>query len=401
MKAVLVSPIPIERVAVLAELAWMERRPELGIVCRAAQGGGGRIARALVQAVLPGLGDAGADNVIAWCTMLGLFDRGGALTPLGEDVARSDEAPVPEQGAYGMWLASHPVLGRRILALERKSSTPNLRAGALAPLPFEPDRGAVFRSVVDRRERFVLRDLLADHGQLRCIPGTTQATCTLRWRLDFDTGRNEWQLDGTIESPQGGMAPMQHDPEAVELDLWGLAAAWGEGPLARFGRWQPSARRLAVAFEGLSEAEQDSFRKALRLDRAEVPGKGSYTDVTVEDVPIGPATASDAQRWARARLDRRLARKPAYRSRAAVRQLFVELVQGTPLERFQPVLPAHDDLVGGVLHEEDPARYWSLVAPVDLAPRPVSPEELAALRVGEGTSRATAESAVGLGGARP
>jgi len=391
MKATLLSHIPVERVAVFAELAWIERRPELGILCRAAQGDGGRISSERVQSVLPGLRAAGANNVIAWCETLGLFNRGGVLTALGEEVARSNEAPVPEQGVYRLWLARHPVFGRRILALERRSSTPDLRFGELKPLPFEPERGVVFQSVVDPRERFVLRDLPTNHGQIRCIPGTTRATCQFQWRLDFDANRDEWQLDGTIESPQGAMTHMKHDPESVGLDLWDLAAMWGAGPLLKFGRWQPAARRLAVAFNGLSEAEQDTFCKTLRLDQADVPDKGRYTDVIVEDVPIGPASADDAQRWTRSRFDRRLARKPAYRSRATVRQVFIELVQGTPLEQFQPVLPAHDDLVGGGLHAQDPALYWSLVAPVDLAPRTVPPQELASLRAGVRASGVSAE----------
>lgn len=393
MKAILSTSIAVERVAVLAECAWLERRPELELVCRAAQSAGGLLSREQVRSVLPGLEDTGAGNVIAWCEMLGLVDRGGTLTPLGAEVARSGEAPVPEQGAYDLWMAEHPILERRILALERQSANPKLRFDELEPLPFEPERGVVFRSVVDRRERFVLRALLSNHGQIRCIRSPTRATCRLEGRLDFDAGRDEWQLVGTIEGPNGAMVSLQHEPESAGLDLEVLSRVWGDGPLAKFGRWQPAERRLAVAFDGLSAEEQDTFRKTLRLDRADVPGKGSYTTAILEDVRIGPATAVDAQRWARARLDRCLEKEPAYRSRAAVHQLFTELVQGTPLELFQPVLPAHDALVGGGLHAREPALYWSLVAPVDLAPRPVPPEELAELRAGAQVGGAATEGA--------
>ena len=383
MKALLEATIAVERIAAVAEIAWLKRRPELALLCRAAVDAGGRLAPETVQAVLPGLGEAGARNVVAWCRTLGLVNGGGALTELGERVARGDEAPVPEQGAYDLWLAQHPVLGRRILAIARVTSSARLRPEKdLTPLPFAPEQGVVFRSVVEPRERFVLRGFLANHGEIRCVRGTTGAMCRLRWRLDFEAGRDEWRLDGALESPQGGMAPVQHEPETEGLDLWALVAAWGAGPLVGHGRWQASECRLAVGIGGLSEAEQESFRKTLRLDRADVPGNGSYEGVLLEDVPIGPASAYDAQRWARARLDRSLARDPIYRSRGAVRWLFDELVQGTPLERFAPELPAHDELTGGALHAQEPALYWSMVAPVDLAPRRVPPEELAALRVG-------------------
>ena len=61
-------------------MAWLERRPELELLCRAAQSDGGLISGATVQQVLPGLSDIGADNVVSWCRMLQLCDEKGGLT---------------------------------------------------------------------------------------------------------------------------------------------------------------------------------------------------------------------------------------------------------------------------------------------------------------------------------
>lgn len=384
MRCVLTTEIPVSRVAVFAEMAWMQRRPELGLLCRAARDHGGRITTAIVQSALPGLPDAGADNVIAWCRMLGLCDARGGLTALGEEVADADEAPVPEQGVYGLWLAEHPVLGRRVLSIERLAANRDQRYESIEPLAVDPDRGTVFRSVLDAKERFMVRDLPTNHGQPGGLVGETRATCRLRWTLDFDQARNLWQLDGLIEAPQGNgkhaMRPIQHEPESVELDLWNLIVTWSTGPLSPFGRWQAGERRLAVAFTGLTEGEIDTFHKSLRLRRVEIPGKGSYEDVTLEDVPVGPATAQDAQRWAMARFDRHLATKPGYRSRAEVRAQFAQLTEGTPLEPFSPTLPSHDDLLAQA--GKDPERFWSLAAPVDLSPYPATSDDLGPLRIG-------------------
>lgn len=384
MRCVLTTEIPVSRVAVFAEMAWMERRPELGVLCRTAREDGNRITTAVVQSALPGLPDAGANNVIAWCKMLGLCDGRGGLTALGEDVADADEAPVPEQGVYGLWLAQHPVLGRRVLAVERLASNRDQRFESVEPLAVDPDRGKVFRSVLDGKERFMVRDLPTNHGQPGALIGDTRATCRLRWTLDFDQARDQWQLDGTIEAPQGNgkhaMRPMQHEPESDGLDLWNLASTWATGPLSSFGRWQANERRLAIAFDGLAEGELDTFRKALALRRVEIPGKGVYENVTLEDVPVGPASAQDAQRWAMARFDRHLSAKPAYRSRAEVREQFAQLTEDTPLEAFAPTLPAHAELLSQA--SKDPHRFWSLAAPVDLAPFPVTPDDLGPLRVG-------------------
>lgn len=394
MRCVLTTDIPVSRVAAFAEMAWMVRRPELGLLCRTAREHGNRITTAVVQSALPGLPDAGANNVIAWCKVLGLCDARGGLMALGEDVADSDEAPEPEQGVYGMWLAEHPILGRRVLAVERLASNRDHRFESIEPLMVDPDRGKVFRSVLNGKERFMVRDLPTNHGQPGGLVGDTRATCRLRWTLDFDQARDQWQLDGVIEAPQGNgkhaMRPMQHEPESDGLDLWNLASTWATGPLSSVGRWQAGERRLAVAFNSLAEAELDSFRKTVTLRRVEIPGKGAYDNVTLEDVPVGPAAAQDAQRWAMARLERHLSVKPGYRSRAEVREQFAQLTEDTALEVFAPTLPSHDDLL--LQASKDPERFWSLAAPVDLSPFPAASDELGPLRIGSPAPIAATEA---------
>lgn len=384
MRCVLTTKIPVHRVAIFAEMAWMERRPELGLICRAAREHRGRITTDVVWSVLPTLAEAGANNVIAWCTMLGLCDKSGALTRVGEGVASTDEAPVPEQGVYGLWIAPHPILGRRVLAAERLASKPDQRFESVKTLAVEPDRGEVFRSVLDRKERFIVRDLPTTQGKPSGLAYDTKATCTLSWTLDFDQEKDWWQLSGLIEDPQRqgkeAMSSIQHEPESQKLDLWKLAEAWGRGPLASIGRWNAKQRRLALAFKGLSDRELDSFSKTIELDKVEITGNGSYESVKLEDVPISPATASDAQHWAMKRLDNAMSTTPNYRSRAGVRELFAQLTEGTPLEELKPELPAHDEMLQ--LASKDNERFWFLAAPVDLSPSLASIDELGPLQIG-------------------
>jgi hypothetical protein len=393
MKCVLSTEIAVMRVAVFAEMAWMERRPELGLICRAARENGYRFTRDIVQALLPGLQNAGENNVIAWCKMLGLCDGHGGLTALGEDVADADEAPVPEQGVYGLWLAQHPLLGRRVLAAERLAASRDQRFESITPLAMEPDRGRVFRSVLNGKERFLLRDLPANHDESGGLVLETKANCRLRWTLDFDQARDQWQLEGVIDAPQSNgknaLSLMQHEPESDGLDLWGLASTWAMGPLSAFGQWRTGERRLVVPFDGLAASEVDTFRKTLILSRVQVPGKGVYENVTLEDVPIGPQSARDAQLWAMARFDRKLSLHPAYRSRAAVREQFTTLAEETPLEAFEPTLPSHEELLRQATR--DSARFWSLAAPVDLSPFPVESDLLGELRLGAPPAIAVSE----------
>lgn len=396
MRVVLSTDLPVFRVAVFAEMAWMERRPELGLLCRAARDTGNRISPAAVQAALPGLSDAGASNVLNWCRMLDLCDRNGGLTALGEDVAESNEAPVPEQGVYGMWLTKHPVIGNRVLSVERLASQRDPRFNDIQLLNDEPDRGKVFQSVLDPKERFVVRDLPSNHGKTGCVLGTTKAQCRFRWTLDFDAEQDQWQLDGKVEAPQGNgkyaMKAIRHEAETDGLDLWRLAETWASGPLARIGRWDPAARRLTVAFDGLTEAEVESFQKSIPVQRVEIPGKGVYEKATIEDVPIGPRSREEGQRWALDRLSRLLRGNPKYRTRADLFSAFVDVVDDTPLEQTRPLLPSHRAFESSDQLRASPEQYWALVAPVDLAPQPVADEELRPRKVGVEASEVNREA---------
>lgn len=406
MRAHLQTPLTVHHVEVFAEMAWIERRPELGLLCRAARERE-QLTPAVVQEVLPGLSETGAQNVVAWCQHLGLCGRRGELRPLAENVAVSDEAPVPEQGVYGLWLARHPVLGSRILSVERRSHRKNMRVDQIQPLPLTPDRDTIFCSVVEPTERFLLRGLPGDvgdaNGQLCGVQEETAATCDLHWRLDFDEERDTWWLSGEIEVPQreqreqrerrgkarnGGRArqSMRFAEESAGLTLSAVAGAWGRGPLRDFGVWEPRERRLAVSFATVDEGSVDTFLAAYTLAQAEIHDFGVFYDVRLEDVPLRPATADDAQAWAMARFNRRIDKKPSYRSRADVRQIFARVVEETPLERFSPTLPSHEELLAEAGRAGNLDRFWSLAAPVDLAPYPVSAEELGPMQIVDGAA---------------
>lgn len=380
MKAVLTTPINIEKVTAVAEMAWLERRPELGLVCRAARHGGGLTAAA-VQSVLPGLGDAGARNVVSWCVTLGLCDSQGGLTRLGEDAAENDQAPVPEQGVYRLWLVEHPLMGRRILHVERQGAEQDrLRFDDIQPLPIHPDSAVTFQSVVDGRQHFIFRKFPSNHAQPGCVRESSRSECQMRWVLDFDQESTSWQLEGHLDSGSRGSQESEHKAEQVDIDLWAELESWAHGPLDPHGKWQAAERRLAVPFEALVEAEQDSFRKTLKLQHVDVRGKGRWQNLMLSDVSIGPQNASDAERWALSRLKRTLLKKPGYRSRAELRERYAMLGEGTPLEPFAPALPDHAALLGEL--KDDPGMFWSLAAPVDLAPHRVPREELQSLRIG-------------------
>lgn len=385
MRTVLSVSLNVQRVAVFAELAWMERRPELAALCQNARVQGGLLTTQVIQQTLPGLSATAARNVLESCQVLGLIDKHGQLTLIGDDVAHAQQVPVPEQGVYAFYLTEHPLLGKRILSVERQSSTRDIRFEDIRPLPLVPDAGVIFRSVLDA-SRFVLRGFpgsTARGAAPEGIVSSTQTQCRLRWTLDFEASTPEkqsyWVLEGKLESGAAASS-IEHSPEVAPLDLRRLANAWGEGPLAVYGRWDEAQQRLQVALEGLTEQEQEQFRKSYTLPRVGVFNKGQYEQVSLEDVPIAPLSTAESDRWARKRLVRALARHKGFLSRAALRTLFLSLTEDTPLESSNPTLPGHDALLESL--KRVPETFWKLAAPVDLAPFASSPAELAPLQVG-------------------
>jgi hypothetical protein len=383
MRTELVHEVSVARYAVFAEMAWLERRPELGFICRLARDSGRRITLSVVQQALPGLADVGSENVVRRCQELHLCDPSGSLTGLGEDVADTDKAPVPEQGVYDVWAVHHALLGSRMLHVERLNSSRDGRFDDIKSISVDFEQGRIFASVVDRQSRFVLRSFPSSHGALGAIHLPTRARCQVRWVLDWTREANEVRLDGVIDAGSREH-PISHEPEQVEIDLWRLMQNWALGPLRDHGDWSDHNRRLAIAFTELSVEEQESFTKELDLGEVEIPRYGRWSGVRLSDVPIGPATAGDAGQWAMGRLDRRLEGSEVHRTRAEIRWLFADVTEGTPLAPWDPTLPDHDTVLAR--YKDNPGLFWRLAAPVDLAPLATPQEELGPMKIGEDAS---------------
>ncbi len=381
MRATLTTTLPIDRLAVFAEMAWLERRPELGALCRGARDAGGCLDATVVEAALPGLGDAGRENLVRWCRMLGLVDGGGALTALGHETAETDRAPVPEQGVYGLWVTAHPIVGRPILEAERLPVDRSARFESVEPLRRAPDLGTLHRSVLDPEQAFVLRDLPCNHGQPGRLvePGVSRSELT--WTIDFESDADGWRMAGILDVG-AGPETFQTEPRSAGIDSTELLADWARGPLRAHGSWDPQRGLLQVAFASVDREEARTFRRSLTLERVEIDEAGAWSDVELDGVPIGPATDEEALAWGVALLVERVCREPAPRTRAQTRDLLGELTSDTPLGDGPVAVPAHEALLDRVAAEDPTGRaFWSLAAPVDLAPSRVPPPQLRELAV--------------------
>ncbi len=363
MRLTLQSELSVRCIAVFAEMAWMERRPELGQLCRAACDSG-LLDRDAIEAVLPGIPDQGVDHLLNACLEWGLCDDQFHLTHLGERLAETDEAPIPEQGLYKMWIIDDPAVGCQILAVERLSSSWDLRFEDPHPLKNPPPCHQVFTSVIDDR-KFMVRGFPANHDELECLEMPTEAHCQLLRVYDFEQERQQTLLTGQIEAPLGrGLCPIQQAPEERSMPLFHWVEHWDFGTQ---GEWDPKHHWLAVPLSTLSDREKDHFEKTITLDLIEIPEQGIFENVTLESVPLGPQSAAAAQVWAMDCFDRALAKNGSPLSYSAICALFDRFTVGTPLEPFHPKMPSKEELLQKAQAEGDLSQYWGWAAAFDLA----------------------------------
>jgi hypothetical protein len=98
-----------------------------------------------------------------------------------------------------------------------------------------------------------------------------------------------------------------------------------------------------------------------------IQGRGDYSAVEVVDVPVGPNSAAEAQRWVQALLCACIAEENGYVPSGRVLHLFQEVLRGSPLEEHGVKLPVTEVLMKQLSAAGRMRSSWMLAAPSDLA----------------------------------
>ena len=197
MKATLEAEVEIWNIAVFAELAVWEQRPDLQLLCMLARDRGG-LDEGAIDSVLPGLSERARTNLVRHLGYVQLTDRYGSLTALGRHCASSGEAPAWEQGAYHLLVARHPLFDSYILDFKRASGDAYDRDFDLDELPrwLSPDRDRVFTSAIGGTRRFSLGAFPAARGHDPACRGWELEPGKLSWEIDLQNGANQWTISG-------------------------------------------------------------------------------------------------------------------------------------------------------------------------------------------------------------
>lgn len=369
MKARLETDVEIRDIAVFAELAVWEKRPDLQVLCATAQA---RDRKALdeeaIDTVLPGLSLRARGNLLRHLGYLRLVGRDGTLTALGRRCASSGEAPAWEQGVYRILVASHPLfdVNHHVLDFIRVPGDGLDRDfDRREPLPswLSPGHDRVFTSVFERSRRFSVVKFPAERGQDPICRSEETVTGKLRWDIDLASGGNKWTIEGQVgEKWRKGGGKFRSMPESVDPDeLVDLFADWEP-------RWNPRTARVEMAYDGkIGPDGRESFRRSWKYGRWQVKKFGSFDEVEVRDVPVGPETKDDARIWATAILVARAEAGDGYMAPGDWRSKWAATIEDTPLAKCAGNAP---DPVG--LSEVDgrplAARTrWLLTAGADLS----------------------------------
>lgn len=359
MKALLQSEVELWNIAAIAEIAVWERRPELQHLC-AVVPERGTLGPGEVDRVLPGLSDAARRNIVRHLSYLRLIDDRGELTLLGRRCAATGQAPAWELGGYYFLVAVHPLFRCHVIDFQRAPADGkdwNFNSTESVPAWFRPDPDRVWTSAFDGTLKFTLQRLPSPHGADPRWRASKLPPAKLVWKIHLESGENTWHIEGELEGPRA----FRSQPESVlPQKLTSLFAAWDD-------RWNPGTRRVAMAYDGTAAAGRDSFIRSFRYPEVKAGELGTFSDVVVDGVPVGPGSAAESRSWAIALGIARIAAADVYCSKDAWATEWDAVVHGTPLDPDAGKVLA-PDAVGDLGGKPLPVRTrWLLCAPSDLA----------------------------------
>lgn len=283
------------------------------------------------------------------------------LTPSGETALASDNVFVPELGSWVLWATDDPLVRDVLLRVEPwsepsaydevlgngRETGPTRRFEAL-PAWLHDTVGRSLSVLGGARGRSRIESLEPDGEVVDPLADV---------RASWDVGAGRLRLSGSI-----GGAPVDASIAAPPLTV---AQVW-EGLLRTEGlasRWDATRSALLTAFDETTSAERETLRRELQIKRPVVSGLGSFSPVTIPQLPLRPMSAEDATHWAQWRLRERVR---DYATSARYETWSAESV--APLAEFRPVVADRAQLASAAWAErgERPAPFaWHLMAAKD------------------------------------
>lgn len=294
-----------------------------------------------------------ARRLLAVCSRLGLLsDNNGRhrLTDQGRVALERGSVFLPEERRWEVAIVDDPLLPGQLLTVRRLEERA-VKAGALTALPrwLRTTAAAPLRPLMDA---FPVRvDSLA--GQ-----GVRVDSARIVVELSIDDDSADVFVSGKIGDHSLGIgtdAPPLRFPEVWQA----LVDGAGLG-----GRWDAQQELLRVGFDDVNDDEVEALARRQSFRAPALDGLGAFDSIE-HVVPLAPASAPHAARWALERTLRRLRGHVA--DDAALAAVFAEAA--TPFSSFKlpsPTLPEVLPFARGDRAKPPSAAWWWLQAGRDL-----------------------------------
>ena len=278
----------------------------------------------------------------------------------GETAIDTGKVLVPEYGAWTIWASEDPLLPTPILRVEAWNE----------PSAFDEIKSKKRESSEERSHEDLpdwLREVVkrpitpaagADRISIDHLEDKAEAVETNdTLRLSWNVGDGRLQLTGALEGKK--VATELEAPPILPDQTW-LILLEEEALLEQ---WDMDRQQLRVTFDDTDDTEREAMSRDLGFESPEIPDCGEFEPVTVREVPITPATETDAQSWAKWRLRTRIqdyataGRYAAWCAEAA-----------DPFDQYEIELPTRtelfDEVCNRTTNRPDP-KFWHLVAAED------------------------------------
>ena len=164
----------------------------------------------------------------------------------------------------------------------------------LTELPswLKPILERVYVSAIDPRAAFSVAKFPSSRGTNARGRVEKLEAARVTWEIDLTTGLNTWRVEGTVENPNRSFRSSPRS--VVPSNLANIYSQWEQ-------RWtRPLGSSLWSLTAASKPAVGEEFRRRFNYRSVQLPLFGSFSDVVVDGVPVGPASNADAREWATA-----------------------------------------------------------------------------------------------------
>ncbi len=335
MKTTLRAPVDLFEIYAFAEVAVWQKRLELQRLLRAGEAVG-KINENIVGSALPGLSKSACRNLLNSIEHLQLIDAHGTITDFGRRCSNTGEAPSWELGVFRFLVAKHVCFGAWPLAFIREKPDGHDRDFNLDVVPdwFAPTPQRTWTSAFEDKQSFTLSRFPTKPGQNAVCRMDRLPAAELVWQIDLTTGKNLLHVEGSVPGSEGKSESFRSMDLAVgEDETRGYFGTWEP-------RWNNAAGRVLLRYDGHADKDgRDDFRRVLRYPKVTAGQRGTYENISVEDIPVGPSGPTEATEWATALAIARIKAADAYVAPKSWTANWNAWIAGTPLQASAGAAP--------------------------------------------------------------